>query len=237
MVHPRACGERAEELKGQLGDRGSSPRLRGTRKTHRRACPGLRFIPAPAGNALPIDSVADLLSVHPRACGERSAGRSTPGGYSGSSPRLRGTLMGNLVNTSPDRFIPAPAGNASPMPGAISVTAVHPRACGERGWIQSSTASSAGSSPRLRGTPEGHDVSPFAERFIPAPAGNARAAPMRHHCRPVHPRACGERISFLQKRQSPHGSSPRLRGTPGTCPSILARSRFIPAPAGNAPWH
>ena len=50
-VHPRTCGERNHATLIDAASSGSSPRLRGTRRTPTRptACP--RFIPAPAGNA------------------------------------------------------------------------------------------------------------------------------------------------------------------------------------------
>ena len=50
---------------------------------------------------------------------------------------------------------------------------------------------------------------------------------------PVHPRACGERISNRVPASSSNGSSPRMRGTapiPIPRPPLL---RFIPAHAGN----
>ena len=90
----------------------------------------------------------------------------------GSSPRLRGTphrvefVIGSL------RFIPAPAGNSSPLPSPVTSSAVHPRACGELVSRHCSTILIFGSSPRLRGT-------------LMAYSASARAAA-------VHPRACGE---------------------------------------------
>ncbi len=70
-----------------------------------------RFIPAPAGNGSARAIVNSLLTVHPRACGERGpqVDAETVGG--GSSPRLRGTEFGCLIGTKAERFIPAPAGN------------------------------------------------------------------------------------------------------------------------------
>jgi len=76
--------------------------------------------------------IALTKPVHPRACGERSIKVMTWVWDGGSSPRLRGTRVGSLLAFAPDRFIPAPAGNAAPREAENKAGAVHPRACGER---------------------------------------------------------------------------------------------------------
>ena len=50
---------------------------------------------------------------------------------------------------------------------------------------------------------------------------------------PVHPRACGEHISWKNIIVPETGSSPRLRGTSGQSVHRRSFRRFIPAPAGN----
>ena len=50
---------------------------------------------------------------------------------------------------------------------------------------------------------------------------------------PVHPRACGEHEGLKVGGGYADGSSPRLRGTPGTATVGTRSHRFIPAPAGN----
>ena len=193
-VHPRACGERCDPMRQAHGQRGSSPRLRGTRVKK-----SLGFMRTP---------------VHPRACGERTSVSSPAWPVFGSSPRLRGTLLELLARAGQFRFIPAPAGNAWHSAGQAERHAVHPRACGEREdrnelWTleggssprlrgtlfrRSTTAARRpvhpracgertpmievpagydGSSPRLRGTHERSQARLILYRFIPAPAGNA----------------------------------------------------------------
>ena len=49
-VHPRACGEHTSHFRASTRMRGSSPRLRGTRKHPQAGFAVHRFIPAPAGN-------------------------------------------------------------------------------------------------------------------------------------------------------------------------------------------
>ena len=157
-------------------------------------------------------------TVHPRACGERVRQARCPIAGTGSSPRLRGTLRRTSRGACASRFIPAPAGNARPACWPTSATTVHPRACGERNESVRVPVLVAGSSPRLRGTPAPARTALRTGRFIPAPAGNAvwprgrysslhgssprlRGTQTPGSCgprrRPVHPRACGERL-FLQ---------------------------------------
>ncbi len=151
-VHPRACGERAITVYKPGCTSGSSPRLRGTREIVGNVVAVARFIPAPAGNACWLPSPFRRRSVHPRACGERRPKRSSEVTNTGSSPRLRGTLPPYLFSAAFERFIPAPAGNASHSSSVVWPRTVHPRACGERISDKHVFTILSGSSPRLRGT-------------------------------------------------------------------------------------
>ena len=111
-VHPRACGERArDQVQAAIGA-GSSPRVRGTRSLAAIGLGVARFIPARAGNASPARTRRPERPVHPRACGERWMTPRMPAAFTGSSPRVRGTLRRNNETLHPRRFIPARAGNA-----------------------------------------------------------------------------------------------------------------------------
>ena len=217
-VHPRACGERSRCRKDVSG--------------------GVRFIPAPAGTARGRAASSTGAAVHPRACGERCISRSRISISAGSSPRLRGTRQRLAVLALDQRFIPAPAGNATWTCQPERPLPVHPRACGERARTAFRGPDQAGSSPRLRGTLCLVHADNLGGRFIPAPAGNARSQPTQKLRKSVHPRACGERIHRQHPDTGDVGSSPRLRGTRQSWSWSPARSRFIPAPAGNAsiPW-
>ena len=192
-VHPRACGERNQRHCHTKAARGSSPRLRGTRRGPARGDGHGRFIPAPAGNAIVSFLLLFATAVHPRACGERDLERWLVNSASGSSPRLRGTRYKTVRNPTVARFIPAPAGNALPKRADIRVLAVHPRACGERQRPCCDSWGSCGSSPRLRGTLILSGLAAMPLRFIPAPAGNAVWCDLNAEGDAVHPRACGER--------------------------------------------
>ena len=132
-----------------------------------------RFIPACAGNAILCLLRSKNYSVHPRVCGERMTGTQCAGARSGSSPRVRGTPADPSPVSRMNRFIPACAGNAIDKIIPFMIVTVHPRVCGERGFIRVLARTASGSSPRVRGTR--HIVlsryRPF--RFIPACAGNA----------------------------------------------------------------
>ena len=151
-VHPRACGELDCKHFEDRVDSGSSPRMRGTHRQHERRSALVRFIPAHAGNSLPLFSSSILTAVHPRACGELHAppGRAVP--RYGSSPRMRGTLSLNLSVLIVNRFIPAHAGNSAMTVAYSSLVPVHPRACGELSVHPPKSICYTGSSPRMRGT-------------------------------------------------------------------------------------
>ena len=73
-VHPRVCGELARQhVAGGIVD---------------------RFIPACAGNSAFSSAVSKGLPVHPRVCGELVHLDDVLSADAGSSPRVRGTLVG-----------------------------------------------------------------------------------------------------------------------------------------------
>ncbi len=176
-VHPRACGEQYNVLKGSFVSPGSSPRVRGTDRQRRFVNRVNRFIPARAGNRWPGPAGSGHWAVHPRACGEQLAGSMTPPRGFGSSPRVRGTVVVFVGRAAKGRFIPARAGNRGEPIGWPRSAPVHPRACGEQSQSGTVTSVVFGSSPRVRGTGRASDVIEPVARFIPARAGNSSAGP------------------------------------------------------------
>ena len=112
-VHPRACGERNVGASVPPSMAGSSPRVRGTVRDGDSAGQRRRFIPARAGNGLPLAAREHHRPVHPRACGERHAVNAGDLSWAGSSPRVRGTVCALFMRVT-------------------DLLSVHPRACGER---------------------------------------------------------------------------------------------------------
>ena len=154
-VHPRACGERSVWPVIANSPTGSSPRVRGTAGPAGIDGDDGRFIPARAGNGHEWSALAIAVTVHPRACGERSKRLTRRHGDVGSSPRVRGTDDRPIRNLHHSRFIPARAGNGRSGDDLVSGETVHPRACGERRTTTIAPNDSSGSSPRVRGTVAG----------------------------------------------------------------------------------
>ena len=112
------------------------------------------IIPADAGNTNVIIDEGGETRDHPRGCGEHSLCNRIIVWILGSSPRMRGTLDPIVYTYSVGGIIPADAGNTCSFYALSSVIADHPRGCGEHGMLDLITQASAGSSPRMRGTPD-----------------------------------------------------------------------------------
>ena len=166
--HPRVCGERGDVHRGHGCVRGSSPRMRGTRRRVPSSTHGIRIIPAYAGNAAAMATNVPLPTDHPRVCGERQAFAQLTKLLGGSSPRMRGTRTSSATPTPACRIIPAYAGNASSSRMSCTTSTDHPRVCGERPGDFASTNPRRGSSPRMRGTHRTRRFGAGAGRIIPA---------------------------------------------------------------------
>ena len=155
-VHPRVCGEQAKAPSSTTTSIGSSPRVRGTGSNPTPIIAALRFIPACAGNRGDRHSGQDPRAVHPRVCGEQVKHDEVPQYYSGSSPRVRGTVNLLRGEREPERFIPACAGNSFCRHRKPPHRPVHPRVCGEQHLGAVLLTVLFGSSPRVRGTVSTH---------------------------------------------------------------------------------
>ena len=171
-VHPRGCGEHACRSSPSLLAVGSSPRVRGTQNLHIPLYVFRRFIPAGAGNTHPPWCSTVPSPVHPRGCGEHSLATSSSSLRIGSSPRVRGTHIGDIAHYLQIRFIPAGAGNTTSWLPRPAAPPVHPRGCGEHAADCAAGRPHGGSSPRVRGTQTAGRGGTEKMRFIPAGAGN-----------------------------------------------------------------
>ncbi len=145
---------------------------------------------------------------------------------------MRGTGRRQKPRPHVDRFIPAHAGNRPVIPNWVSVTSVHPRACGEQKCTSVCRQTQTGSSPRMRGTEPRKPKTEAYKRFIPAHAGNRHARQRLPAEPPVHPRACGEQTPFFQHTNHTGGSSPRMRGTALRRPPGVEGGRVHPRACG-----
>ena len=151
----------------------------------------------------------------------------------GSSPRLRGTLTGDLFLHTVQGIIPALAGNTGSTTTTVPPNVDHPRACGEHSLSRNSPISAQGSSPRLRGTPGAVRPACIRRGIIPALAGNTVDGVLRLGTAGDHPRACWEHCDRQRVAARDAGSSPRLRGTRASHEHQRFRRGIIPALAGN----
>ena len=170
--HPRVCGEHDHIGHGGIRVKGSSPRVRGTpgRRVCAQAMRGI--IPACAGNTLRPSHASSMHGDHPRVCGEHTEGTSKTARWQGSSPRVRGTRTARTETGGDPGIIPACAGNTTSATHQAPSGGDHPRVCGEHSLMPSPSSSTSGSSPRVRGTPDGRRKSVEDMGIIPACAGN-----------------------------------------------------------------
>ena len=170
--HPRGCGEHDFRLNAMAERQGSSPRMRGALITSWPKRSSIRIIPADAGSTL--DSPC-----------RRSLSR-------GSSPRMRGARLHLGAVYCSGRIIPADAGSTSHMRDRTCLRGDHPRGCGEHLGGKVVGFHFVGSSPRMRGAPEGFLRSRRWGRIIPADAGSTRSLQLCRLSTRDHPRGCGE---------------------------------------------
>ena len=149
---PRMRGTHRLQGVSDLAGAGSSPRMRGTQRNPSLHRLSLRIIPAHAGNTTSSDFLTYHVWDHPRACGEHSWDGIISKKGKGSSPRMRGTLLGNAQAGKAHGIIPAHAGNTASPRGAEVCRWDHPRACGEHYNLMFDLQTLMGSSPRMRGT-------------------------------------------------------------------------------------
>ena len=231
--HPRACGEQAL-TRGELAAvGGSSPRVRGAVRVHRRNERRPGIIPACAGSRLggrcPVGPERD----HPRVCGEQHSYSGKVHTFQGSSPRGRGAGVLEGEHRLRRGIIPARAGSRNGATHCPSARRDHPRACGEQVERSIMSMGVTRSSPRMRGAVLLIVTSPLDSGIIPACAGSSGCARGRCGARRGHPRVCGEQYLLSYTAMPPAGSSPRVRGAVHEVGRVAQAHGIIPARAGS----
>ena len=213
--HPRICGEHRNLFDELTDGQGSSPHMRGTQNAShlRPAVSGI--IPAYAGNTLRLRRMFSSTRDHPRICGEHHGQTNKVMTIVGSSPHMRGTLIGGDGLKTGRGIIPAYAGNTLVFQWMMYASRDHPRICGEHMLLSCVFARSLGSSPHMRGTPPESYLVQNCRGIIPAYAGNTCSLRRLYLTQRDHPRICGEHLGCVRVCEGVMGSSPHMRGTPG----------------------
>ena len=211
---------------------GLSPRVRGNPALILDCCAMSRSIPACAGEPHTCIPIYIHYRVYPRVCGGTEANIATADRFQGLSPRVRGnhTIMGDLF--SPERSIPACAGEPFGYAAIVIAEKVYPRVCGGTHAFQAGIDSFVGLSPRVRGN---HTEEPYnwtVTRSIPACAGEPFGYAAIVIAEKVYPRVCGGTHAFQAGIDSFVGLSPRVRGNLAAYVASVVSKRSIPACAG-----
>ncbi len=159
----------------------------------------------------------DITRDHPRGCGAHFVVNRSNGLYTGSSPRVRGSLDGSQFAKLGVGIIPAGAGLTFLLVSRLRRNGDHPRGCGAHFPLPFFDLCKRGSSPRVRGSHGTESVFVVVAGIIPAGAGltPCMACPV---C-PCgdHPRGCGAHFTFEAGKTYGEGSSPRVRGSLRFC--------------------
>ena len=133
-----------------------------------------------------------------------------------SPPRVRGKVPVCCPEHRKVRITPAYAGKRDLVISGSGDIEDHPRVCGEKFTLSSSTAVSPGSPPRMRGKAPAQTLTGSASRITPACAGKRQRQSGHNEAYRDHPRVCGEKLGMTQLSGCSTGSPPRMRGKDAT---------------------
>ena len=133
------------------------------------------IIPAHAGLTKEREEVGNASRDHPRACGAHALSSTIIQVETGSSPRMRGSLLSIVSPPFVKGIIPAHAGLTAALPEWVDDGWDHPRACGAHHSNSVRDNGKRGSSPRMRGSQQKQDGGNNGIGIIPAHAGLTRS--------------------------------------------------------------
>ena len=115
----------------------------------------------------------------------------------GSSPHVRGALIPRMMKPVSNGIIPACAGSTPILARSSAPSRDHPRMCGEHVLKVWPGALDSGSSPHVRGAPQGNLFQGHSGGIIPACAGSTNGNVARILFFRDHPRMCGEHSMLI----------------------------------------
>ena len=152
----------------------------------------------------------------------------------GSPPRVRGKDRVCAVFQKCIRITPACAGKRLSDRRDHVRLRDHPRVCGEKPTISTSSIPQRGSPPRVRGKGKIMKALKIAGRITPACAGKSCSCPQNPRSRWDHPRVCGEKRQLAAVSSAGLGSPPRVRGKEKLLLRRHQIGRITPACAGKS---
>ena len=148
---------------------------------------------------------------------------------------MRGKAPRVLADRASDGITPAYAGKRRGRGRERERRQDHPRVCGEKRSLSSSSRAKMGSPPRVRGKERKRCCTATGTGITPAYAGKSRLHTSVLPWRRDHPRICGEKERWQGIWNSGVGSPPRMRGK-ASGPGVLSSlSGITPAYAGKSP--
>ena len=169
---------------------------------------------------------------HPRSRGVYRMGPVRRRCACGSSPLVRGLLVGEHGFFKRMRIIPARAGFTPATPTTCPSAPDHPRSRGVYSVERHIIPAIGGSSPLARGLRRSGVCHWCFSWIIPARAGFTKAKAPSPSGPRDHPRSRGVYVSRARDASASHGSSPLARGLQVMAMSAHSHHRIIPARAG-----
>ena len=130
--HPRLCGEKVPEMLQFSSVAGSPPPMRGKVFASKSKQDGFRITPAYAGKSAAMSGRYQVVTDHPRLCGEKCGYVWAVPSCNGSPPPMRGKDTDKPTRHIRARITPAYAGKRLPPANVTLAGRDHPRLCGEK---------------------------------------------------------------------------------------------------------
>ena len=130
-----------------------------------------RIIPTRVGTSYIRHCINICNGDHPHACGDKGAFTAVGTASEGSSPRVWGQGIGNVIMDFPERIIPTRVGTRLDRMEKAFERGDHPHACGDKLISDLSEEGFSGSSPRVWGQVEVTCESRSESGIIPTRVG------------------------------------------------------------------